>query len=273
MFNCITSLYDTYYSLWQGEIRITGCNSKKKNALFTPTNHLTHWERMWGLTGQGHCKAPEQNQEEQKTQRGKSQWGSSQSCFMKTEKSVCKSKIWPALYSLVDISVAQKWFCTTVMWLEIMRKSRMTQTSVITDILLSHLQSFCKWVSLPSLDWCLHFFDLVCIQCIIKDSILGHVVSDINTPGGKKTNPWISHEKGAEIQTAASMGANKRGEEKKREKREWRRNRGRTEQHLEAVGERESEKENEREKQRRDKQREADKTRSSHMTGIDCRQD
>lgn len=36
---------------------------------------------------------------------------------------------------------------------------------------------------------------------------------------------------------------------------------------------RERDKENEREKKRRDRQRGADKTRSSHMTGINCRQD
>lgn len=54
----------------------------------------------------------------------------------------------------------------------------------------------------------------------------------------------------------------KRGERQKRVKEEE-----------DISGEQMWEPEREREEQRRDRQRETDKTRSCHMTGIDCRQD
>lgn len=172
-----------------------------------------------------------------------------------------KAKMWPAQYSSVDISVMQKLFCTTFFWVKILRKSRMTRwvmTSVITHILpphQRHSESEC-----PSYDRCTHFWN----RFVLSAELLATQLQ-ILTHQDEERNPWISHERETDTQTAASMGANKREEKREgeREKREegnawilWEKER---------VGKRM--------KERRDGQREADKTRSSHMTGIDCRQD
>lgn len=104
------------------------------------------------------------------------------------------------------------------------------------------------------------------MQCIIEDRVIGHIVPDIKHTRRKKQ----------------ILGSVIKKEQKYRQQPAWGRTKGRRlerERGIEeeeeskatlrvTVGERECEEENEkREKKRGDRQREAEKTRSSHMTG------